>query len=381
LILNTHSILFRMDNHSPISGGQHYLGQTYYAPDQCMYQQQSSVDPSQYEQSQPVNYAMGAEVYEEDVVIVPPPTTRKGKEKKVSRRGGGFTKEEDAVLCSAFLNVGKDPIIGVNQTLGGYYKRFHDYYNTYKPEGCNRSQLAVQNRWCTIQRSVSKFCGFKSAIDRRNDSGKNEQDRIDDAVKMYEQAEPFHFMHCWKMLRNEAKWNDKILELNNNSTGTGAAGSSQANTCHAALGEGINENSLPARPEGRDSAKRKRAADSSSSNTAAEVLQRIHDNREKCQEKEDEQMLQILTRKDEKLSLQREFLDLKKQQREENFILRQQEAVLRQQEATNAATQAEAQLLAAEAGIMAVDIDKVAPHLKNYYIGMQRQIMERRGFA
>jgi hypothetical protein len=30
---------------------------------------------------------------------------------------------------------------------------------------------------------------------------------------------------------------------------------------------------------------------------------------------------------------------------------------------------------------MAVDIDKVAPHLKNYYIGMQRQIMERRGFS
>jgi hypothetical protein len=30
---------------------------------------------------------------------------------------------------------------------------------------------------------------------------------------------------------------------------------------------------------------------------------------------------------------------------------------------------------------MAVDIENVAPHLKNYYIGMQRQIMERRGFG
>ena len=43
--------------------------------------------------------------------------------------------------------------------------------------------------------------------------------------------------------------------------------------------------------------------------------------------------------------------------------------------------QAEAQLLAAEAAIMGVDLDKVASHLKNYYIGMQRQSMERRGFA
>jgi len=55
---------------------------------------------------------MGAQVYREDVEIVQPPTTQKGKEKKVSRRGGGFTKEEDGVLCSAFLNVSKDAITG-----------------------------------------------------------------------------------------------------------------------------------------------------------------------------------------------------------------------------------------------------------------------------
>jgi hypothetical protein len=55
---------------------------------------------------------MGAQVYREDVEIVQQPTTRKSKEKKVSRRGGGFTKEEDGVLCSAFLNVSKDPIAG-----------------------------------------------------------------------------------------------------------------------------------------------------------------------------------------------------------------------------------------------------------------------------
>jgi hypothetical protein len=184
---------------------------------------------------------------------------------------------------------------------------------------------------------------------------------------MYEAVEPFQFMHCWKILRNESKWNDKLLEINNNSAGTGG-GSSQGNA------EGGNDNSMPARPDGRDSAKRKRVADASSSSTTVDVLQRIHDNREKCQQKEDEQMVQILTWKDEKLSLQREYLELKKKQREENLILRKQEA-------DNVAKQAEAQLLTAEAAIMAVDIDKVAPHLKNYYLGMKHQIMERRGFS
>ncbi|KAL6602999.1 hypothetical protein ACP70R_043360 [Stipagrostis hirtigluma subsp. patula] len=77
-----------MDNQSPIYGGQHSLDQSCYAPDQCPYQQQSSMDPLEYEQSQQVNmnYVMGAQVYREDVDIVPPPTTRKAKEKKVSHR-------------------------------------------------------------------------------------------------------------------------------------------------------------------------------------------------------------------------------------------------------------------------------------------------------
>ena len=44
------------------------------------------------------------------------------KGKRVSRRGGSFTKEEDAIICSAFMNVSKDPIVGVNQSSGGYYK-------------------------------------------------------------------------------------------------------------------------------------------------------------------------------------------------------------------------------------------------------------------
>ncbi|KAL6639487.1 hypothetical protein ACP70R_023217 [Stipagrostis hirtigluma subsp. patula] len=252
---------------------------------------QSSMDPLACAQSDPVNYAMGAQVYREDVEIVPPPTTRRGKERKVSRRGGGFTKPEDEVLCSAFLNVGKDPITGVNQTQGGYYKRLHDYYNNHKPEGSNRSQLAIQHRWSTIQRSVNKFCGFKSAVDRRNESGKNEQDRIEDAVKMYEAAEPFQFMHCWKILRNEAKWNDKLLELNSHSASTGGRGFSQEDLEPVAVPEEVNLSNPLARPEGRDSAKRKRATEASSSSSAVDVLHRIHENREKCQQKEDEQML------------------------------------------------------------------------------------------
>ncbi|KAB8103399.1 hypothetical protein EE612_035830 [Oryza sativa] len=113
---------------------------------------------------------------------------RAAKKKKVSRRGIAFTKEEDMVVCSAFLNISKDPITGVNQTSSGYYKRMHDYFNEHKPEGSNRSQIAIQHRWALIQKAINKFCGHKAAVDRLNESGKNEQDRIDDAVQMYEKT-------------------------------------------------------------------------------------------------------------------------------------------------------------------------------------------------
>ena len=66
----------------------------------------------------------------------------------------------------------------MNQTSGGYYKRMHDYFNEHKPEGSNRSQIAVQHRWALIQKAMNKFYAHKAAVDRLNESGKNEQDRV-----------------------------------------------------------------------------------------------------------------------------------------------------------------------------------------------------------
>jgi hypothetical protein len=103
---------------------------------------------------------------------------KQAREKRVSRRGNAFTKEEDTVLCSTFLNISKDPITGVNQNMYAYYKRICDYYHEHKSEGSVHSQISLQKKWAIIQKAVTKFCGFKSAVDRRNESGKNEYDRV-----------------------------------------------------------------------------------------------------------------------------------------------------------------------------------------------------------
>ncbi|KAF0894246.1 hypothetical protein E2562_037741 [Oryza meyeriana var. granulata] len=263
---------------------------------------------------------------------------RAEKKKKVSRRGTAFTKEEDMV------------------TSGGYYKRMHDYFNERKPEGSNRSQIAIQHRWALIQKAMNKFCGHKASVDRLNESGKNKQDRIDDAVEMYEKTKPFTFMHCWKLLRNEAKWNSRFLELNNSTSPDQMSPPSTQGHTVAGHAESRYENVDIAWPEGRDSAKRRRSksfAETSSSSTAVEVLQRLHEKSEKTELKQDQQM-----KKHMKMSV--------KQHKKENEIREKQ---------------MEAQLMSVESSIMSIDIEKVPPYLKNYYLGMQRQIMERRGFS
>ncbi|KAL6647726.1 hypothetical protein ACP70R_015163 [Stipagrostis hirtigluma subsp. patula] len=311
----------------------------------------------------------------------PLPSSRPGKkqagEKIVAHRGSAFTKEEDGVLCSAFLNVSKDPITGVNQKQDGYYKRIYDYYSAHKPEGSVRSQISLQKRWASIQKCVTKFCACKSAVDRLNESGKNEYDRVDDAVKMYEKTEPFQFMHCWKMLRNEAKWNEKLLELRSTPTVGKGATAPASNPAPASSGNG----SAPLeRPEGRDSAKRRRAKEDTGSSTAAiEVLQQMHDRNINAEGKQDQQMQEILNMKADKIQLSQKMFELQKQDIENRSKLKQEQLSLTKQDLEVRSKQSEAQLLTAEVGIMGADLEKLSPGVRSYYIKMQHEIMLRRG--
>jgi hypothetical protein len=79
--------------------------------------------------------------------------------------------------------------------------------------------------------------------------------------------------------------------------------------------ESGNENIDTSRPEGRDSAKRRRSksfTETSSSSTAVEVLQRLQEKSEKNEQKQDQQMVEILSRKDEKIKIQRDLFNLQK---------------------------------------------------------------------
>jgi hypothetical protein len=205
--------------------------------------------------------------------------------------------------------------------------------------------------------------------------------QIDDAMKMYERMEPFHFMHCWKMLRNEAKWNDKLLEVRSTPIAAKVDAATASNLQHG------NDNAPVERPEGRDSVKRRRSReDTASSSAAVQVLQQIHDRKINTEGKEDQQMQEILNMTGDKIQLTQKMFDLHKQDmevrsklKEEQLSINKHQLSLTKQDIEVRAKQSEAQLLTAEVGIMGADLEKLSPTVRSYYIMMQRQILERRG--
>jgi hypothetical protein len=94
------------------------------------------------------------------------------------KRTKNFTPTEDETICSAYLNVSKDPIVGVNQTMQCYSVRIAEFYNENRKTANPRIASSLQHRWYDIQKDTSRFCGFYAEIKRRNQSGKSEDDKV-----------------------------------------------------------------------------------------------------------------------------------------------------------------------------------------------------------
>jgi hypothetical protein len=103
--------------------------------------------------------------------------------------------------------------------------------------------------------------------------------QLDDAVKLFEEKEAFVFMHFWEILRDEPKWNDRMLELNNTSTPCTKARQGTSSTDTIPIhGESKTQDDHLKRPEGRDSAKKKRsrAMDATSASTVCWRTKSMH---------------------------------------------------------------------------------------------------------
>jgi hypothetical protein len=97
---------------------------------------------------------------------------------KGGKRSKNFNKDEDEVLCYAWLAVSKDPIHGANQSRTTFWGKIEVYYEEHNKSGISRSESSIMHRFLAIQASVNKFCGYYDAILRRNQSGTTILDKV-----------------------------------------------------------------------------------------------------------------------------------------------------------------------------------------------------------
>jgi hypothetical protein len=98
--------------------------------------------------------------------------------KGASHRTKKFDKDKDIVICSAWLNVSKDPIHGASQTRLSFWSRICAFFEKNKTTTAVRTESSIMHRWLTIQKDVNKYCSCYEAIEGRNQSGLTIQDMV-----------------------------------------------------------------------------------------------------------------------------------------------------------------------------------------------------------
>jgi hypothetical protein len=93
-------------------------------------------------------------------------------------RSKNFSEEEDLMLVSAYLNVSKDPIMGRDKKEGTFWERIWKYFNKNRTFESDRNWSSLKHRWLAIQKEVNIFQGYYDAIERKNQSGKTSDDKV-----------------------------------------------------------------------------------------------------------------------------------------------------------------------------------------------------------
>ncbi|KAL0695942.1 hypothetical protein Bca4012_063122 [Brassica carinata] len=117
---------------------------------------------------------------------------------------------EDCVLISAWLNTSNDPVVGNEQKAITFWKRIATYFAAGpKLAGMQkRERTNCKARWGKINEGVCKFVGCYEAATKQRSSGKNEDDVLKMAHKIYfyDYQKKFTMEHAWLGLRHDQKW-------------------------------------------------------------------------------------------------------------------------------------------------------------------------------
>ncbi|KAL6541965.1 hypothetical protein OROGR_011451 [Orobanche gracilis] len=271
----------------------------------------------------------------------PPPQTqpeKEGSKLRKGRRSKNFLIEEDMLLISGWLNASMDP-----ENKEGLES--------------DRSANSLCNRWCTINEKVAKFIGFYNQIFGRNQSGLSEQDKVDQAIEMYERVmkEKFMFIRHWNALRFSPKYQASLAKKKKKPTKDKETSSQSVDS---QMPISLESDDMMERPIGRKAAKKlKKAANEAKDEEGLEILKTMQKDALAIASSRSESVQMSLQLQKEMMQLQKEDLQLRlaKEDRE-----RQKEERERQ---------------IYEASIMAMDTSKMLPDQARYYDALKARIL------
>ncbi|KNZ51696.1 hypothetical protein VP01_3858g1 [Puccinia sorghi] len=83
---------------------------------------------------------------------------KKTTEEPKAPRQCNYTEAEDFQLCTTWLDITQDPIIGINKTGDGFWAQVCEKYLQEIPDPI-QTPIGLRSRWGTLQAAINKFSG------------------------------------------------------------------------------------------------------------------------------------------------------------------------------------------------------------------------------
>lgn len=142
------------------------------------------------------------------------PDEKEEEDETPAKRARNYVGDEDAQICTSWLEISEDSTVGVDQAASKFWLRLQKHYLSAIPIPY-RSEGSLKNRWSLIQHAVNQFISCLEKIDMVNPSGTTMQNQFARASKIYEEELGKSFTHfqALDILSNSVKWTNYYSEL------------------------------------------------------------------------------------------------------------------------------------------------------------------------
>jgi hypothetical protein len=120
------------------------------------------------------------------------------------KKGKKFVPEEEEQCCHIFIHTSTDARRGIGRPTAAFWTAVGAHYAHHKFVGCpDCPARSLETKWGDIKQATNKFIGVHGSIVALNESGKTDDDRIQDAMELFRTkvGKPFLFKHCWFILQ------------------------------------------------------------------------------------------------------------------------------------------------------------------------------------